>query len=301
MSRPQQARISVVIPTFNDGPMLDRAVRSAIEIDAVSRVIIVDDGSDPAAGLAEELRAGSVVLIRTENRGPSAARNTAIERVLETPLEGAEWIVFLDADDELRPGVADAVAKAHAEGAVAMVGGRTEVWPDGSKKDRPPPEEWADRVLPRPGDVFRPIQLFATTGMSVARDAAEQGLRFDPELIHGPDRDFIRRAADLGSVFVAGDEVVWYHKRGDGMNMSGSQHMTARVRDFRKTLARHHDPESDEHFRRSATRLLNEYSKAATDSDGWQTLVREFRARGWPLRYRSAMRFAIRRLLRATS
>ena len=66
-------------------------------------LIVVDDGStDNSAQKVENMRylSGSSVikLIKQKNGGPSAARNTGVRYA-----EG-EWIVFLDADDELTEG-----------------------------------------------------------------------------------------------------------------------------------------------------------------------------------------------------
>lgn len=93
--------ISVVIPVLDAGDDLERALASVVaqRRDDVE-VVCVDDGSTNARTLAilaaAEQRPG-ISVHHTPNRGPSAARNLAIEHA-----RGA-YILPLDADDYLAP------------------------------------------------------------------------------------------------------------------------------------------------------------------------------------------------------
>ncbi|MBS0490533.1 MULTISPECIES: glycosyltransferase family A protein [unclassified Phenylobacterium] len=96
------ARVAVIIPTYNHAHYLAAAIDSALaQTVPPAEVIVVDDGSrdDPAAVTA---RYPTVKLIRQENQGLSAARNTGMRAA------DSEYLVFLDADDQLLP---DALAK----------------------------------------------------------------------------------------------------------------------------------------------------------------------------------------------
>lgn len=94
-------RVSVVMPVFDAGRDLARALRSvAAQTFAARELVIVDDGSrDPVTrSLLEDAAAsGAAVVHRTANRGPAAARNLAIEHAR------APYILPLDADDWLAP------------------------------------------------------------------------------------------------------------------------------------------------------------------------------------------------------
>jgi glycosyltransferase involved in cell wall biosynthesis len=89
--------ISVVIPVFNGEGFLGEAIESVLAQRYVPlELIVVDDGStDGSAAVAEQF--GEVKLIRTENRGPAAARNTGVAR------STGELIAFLDADNLMKP------------------------------------------------------------------------------------------------------------------------------------------------------------------------------------------------------
>ncbi|MBR4829475.1 MAG: glycosyltransferase family 2 protein [Muribaculaceae bacterium] len=100
--------ISVIIPAFNAAPFLRRSVSSALgqTYDNIE-VVIVDDGStDDTGAIADELAAqdGRIKVVHQENRGLAEARHSGIKAA------SAEYIVHLDADDELFP---DAVAFLH--------------------------------------------------------------------------------------------------------------------------------------------------------------------------------------------
>ena len=93
--------VSVIMPVFNAGAYVTEALASvAAQTYRDYEVVIVDDGSTEERTLAALDRARGAprtTVIRTENRGPAAARNHAIERA-----RGA-YILPLDADDYLAP------------------------------------------------------------------------------------------------------------------------------------------------------------------------------------------------------
>lgn len=92
--------ISVIIPLYNKEPIIERSLRSVLLQDHDDfEVIIVDDGStDGSADVVRSTADSRIVLINQENRGPSSARNTGVGH------SHGEWVLFLDADDELLPG-----------------------------------------------------------------------------------------------------------------------------------------------------------------------------------------------------
>jgi glycosyltransferase involved in cell wall biosynthesis len=97
--------VSVVIPTFNRWPMLAEAITSVMAQRSVDfELIIVDDGStDRTASLLPDLVEAfaaarhRVRFLRTENRGPAAARNLGVS------LAHSQLIAFLDSDDLWKP------------------------------------------------------------------------------------------------------------------------------------------------------------------------------------------------------
>jgi len=91
-------KISVVIPCFNSAQWVGGAVDSALkQTRAAHEIIVVDDGSSDGPASALGAFGDKVRLVRRENGGLSAARNTG---VLEA---SGDWFLFLDADDKLFP------------------------------------------------------------------------------------------------------------------------------------------------------------------------------------------------------
>jgi glycosyltransferase involved in cell wall biosynthesis len=127
---PARPLISVVIPCYNQARYLAEAIESAASCDYPTQIIVVDDGStDDTSALAMGMP--SVTLIRQENAGLAAARNTGLGAAI------GEFVIFLDADDRLLPDGIDAGARtliAHPDCAMAygrcvMMGPGGEFWP----------------------------------------------------------------------------------------------------------------------------------------------------------------------------
>lgn len=89
---------SIVIPTYNYGRFVTRAIDSALQqVGNNFEVIVVDDGStDETTEVLAEYDE-RIVAHRQQNAGVSVARNTGAE------LANGDYLLFLDADDELLP------------------------------------------------------------------------------------------------------------------------------------------------------------------------------------------------------
>lgn len=103
-------RFSIVIPTFNRRERVLRAIDHVLEqADAGPvQIVVVDDGSSDgtADAIAQRYQGNaSINVIRTTNRGPSAARNTGVG------LARGEFVCFLDSDDWFRPDTLAVVAR----------------------------------------------------------------------------------------------------------------------------------------------------------------------------------------------
>ena len=92
--------ISVVIPLYNKEKIIERSLQSVLSQDYDDfEVVVVNDGStDGSMEIVKSISDSRVTLIEQENGGPSKARNTGVKNAK------GEWILFLDADDELLPG-----------------------------------------------------------------------------------------------------------------------------------------------------------------------------------------------------
>lgn len=92
--------ISIVIPLYNKEASIVQSLRSVLTQPYDDfEVVIVDDGStDCSVSIVESITDSRIRLIKQKNGGPSKARNTGVKNAK------GDWILFLDADDELLPG-----------------------------------------------------------------------------------------------------------------------------------------------------------------------------------------------------
>ena len=101
MSTRQGKRFSIIIPSYNYGRFLPRAIESVLSQPGNEyQIIVVNDGStDDTVEVvkAYQEKSACVTAVRQENRGLAASRNRGIQ------LSGGEYLLFLDADDELLP------------------------------------------------------------------------------------------------------------------------------------------------------------------------------------------------------
>jgi len=96
-------RVSVIIPVYNAESYLRKAIESAVYLEEVGEVILIEDRSpDNALVLAKQLEQefGKVKLFQhpdKKNHGAGASRNLGIQKA------SYEYIAFLDADDYYLP------------------------------------------------------------------------------------------------------------------------------------------------------------------------------------------------------
>jgi glycosyltransferase involved in cell wall biosynthesis len=91
--------VSILIPAYNAERWIADTLRSAIaQTWPRTEIIIVDDGSkDRTLAVARQFESKNISVVRQENQGSSAARNTAFS------LSQGDYIQWLDADDLLAP------------------------------------------------------------------------------------------------------------------------------------------------------------------------------------------------------
>jgi len=118
-SRASAAGIWLVMPGFNEGPMIGKTLASVTPW--LPNIVVVDDGSsDDTAEIAA--RAGAHVLRHAINLGQGAALGTGIRYAL---LQGAELIVTYDADGQHRPEDIEVLLRTQREaGADVVLGSR---------------------------------------------------------------------------------------------------------------------------------------------------------------------------------
>ena len=231
-------RISVVIPTYNRGALLPRAIASALEQTCSPyEVIVVDDGSTDDTAARCEAWGDRIRYLRIDNAGVSAARNAGIA------IARGEWIALLDSDDAWVPTKLEVQLAAHAAVPAASwcVTGCEVV--DGLGQPRPGLESFAgafpifrelgvkpERLFGRHlhlqevvaagarhvcfhGDLFG-LLFFGNVALPssalMRRAFLEQIGGFDPSLRLAEETEFFHRAAAYSPVIIVMSKLVCY-------------------------------------------------------------------------------------------
>ena len=92
--------VSVIIPAYNPAETIDSLVNKILSETHVDiELIVIDDGStDETANILRQIHDDRLILIKQANQGVYTARNTALD------IHRGEWVVFLDADDDITDG-----------------------------------------------------------------------------------------------------------------------------------------------------------------------------------------------------
>jgi cellulose synthase/poly-beta-1,6-N-acetylglucosamine synthase-like glycosyltransferase len=126
-----KSRVSAIIPTYNYGRYLSRAIESVlVQQYPIEEIIVVDDGSTDNTRAVVESFGERIRYIHQSNQGISAARNNGIG------IAKGDWIAFLDADDWWMPEkirLQMEVAVREPEAALIYTGA-WRITPDGSRE-----------------------------------------------------------------------------------------------------------------------------------------------------------------------
>lgn len=91
--------VSIIIPVYNSGEYIQRCIESVLnQTYKRFELILIDDGSSDSSGkICDEyaLLDNRIIVVHNTNHGVSYSRNLGIEKA------SADWILFVDSDDEL--------------------------------------------------------------------------------------------------------------------------------------------------------------------------------------------------------
>jgi glycosyltransferase involved in cell wall biosynthesis len=224
MNAPSAHLVSVVIPCFNQARFLRSSVASVrAQTYAPIEVIVVDDGSaDDTSAVA---RAMDAMVLRQRNAGVSRARNAGLAAA------HGEFVVFLDADDELTRDAVETGARAlHANvNASCAVGRAQPVDVDGHELRGAP-----IRPAISDGNLYRTWlseNFVFTPGAAIFRRDALLDIGGFPDRV-GPAADYAvyLRLARTGRILDHGQPVVRYRNHPASMSTNSVRMLRATMR-----------------------------------------------------------------------
>jgi glycosyltransferase involved in cell wall biosynthesis len=205
----------VVIPAYNAAWCLEHALDSVLEQDhRPLEIIVVDDGSsDDTPALLERRDHELLRVIRQENRGLSAARNTGIEAAQ------GNYVAFLDADDWWLPGKLRAqveLMERRPEIGFCSVATRVED-PEGRLLQIWKCPEWEGDFLQA---IFTELAAVAGSGSGVMarRELFQKARLFDESLRSLEDIDMWMRLAAVSGYACIDEPLAVILKRPDSMS-----------------------------------------------------------------------------------
>lgn len=230
-------RVAVIVPAYGLAHLVARALASVVAQTMPDwECIVIDDGSpdDVVGAIAPFLDDPRFRLLRTENRGVSAARNRAIAEA-RAPL-----VSLLDADDLLRPDYLEKMAAAlHADPAARLVTCNARIFGAVRRErmcvDRK--QGTGDGLRGALSDVLdRSFNVYIGSTFRKADFEACGG--FDEAMTHAEDFDLWVRLMMLGGHALYLDEVLGDYRIRSGSASSDAGRMArGNIRVYRKAAA----------------------------------------------------------------
>ena len=212
--------ISIVIPLYNKGERVKLAIDSALhqDYDGEWETIVVDDGStDDSAEYVKAYKDDKVVYIYQPNAGVSAARNRGIAE------SKGEWIVFLDADDQLLPcALSTFDLMLHKYPKCRFLVGSS-IWrrKGGIVSQGSDTGIIHNSIVPH-FSLFRKRFYAAPRNMCIHRSLLDQQGGFDVRMSFYEDTEFVYRIVDKSAVAYTDRNISIYEQ--DGQGLSASRH-----------------------------------------------------------------------------
>lgn len=224
-----QDMVSVIVPTYNRGNVIGRAVKSILrQTWPHFEIIIVDDGStDGTKAIVDELGDPRIRYILLEqNAGVAHARNVGIQEAKY------EYIAFLDSDDEWLPKKLGLQMKRMLRCAdeVGMVYCRMSgLSRDGKNRFTCPPKEYVKDILE--GDLFQPLlmqNVIGTPTMLIRKECLVRTGGFKEALHCVEDWELILRIAKEWKIAFVDKVLVEVHKSEGSVSTNTAWYLVAR-------------------------------------------------------------------------
>lgn len=212
--------ISIVIPLYNKSERVKISIDSALhqDYDGEWEIVVVDDGStDDSAEYVKAYKDDKIVYVYQQNAGVSSARNKGISK------SNGEWIVFLDADDQLLPcALSSFDSMLHNYPKCRFLVGSS-IW----RRKGGIVSQGADKgkinhsIVPH-FSLFHKRFYAAPRNMCIHRSLLDQQGGFDIRMSFYEDTEFVYRMVEMSDVAYTDRNISIYEQ--DGQGLSASRH-----------------------------------------------------------------------------
>ena len=217
-------KLSIIIPAYNVEKYISKCLESCLRQDIPTddyEIVVVDDGSsDNTVAIVEDYMKvfSNVRLLKRENKGPSAARNTGL---IETT---GDYVWFVDSDDWIEYNCLNEIIDiAHKDCLDVLCFNLQLAFPDGRF-------EKYENVNGRDRNIYRGTDFICKMKMPPAPWCAlykrffleEHSLNFYEGILH-EDQEFTPRAYCLAERIAYVDKVIYNYNQRDGSIMKGGQ------------------------------------------------------------------------------
>lgn len=201
-------RVSVIIPTYQCGNYISRAIESVLaQTYRDYEIIVIDDGSTDNTHQVLTRYDGQICLIEQKNQGVATARNSGILR------SNAELFAFLDADDYWLPDkLAQQITLMDQDPSTGLVYSDMYF----AKYSKPLPINYFSLVQPQKGNVFPSLFLnnfIPTSTVVVRRTSLDMTRLFDPRFSPCEDYDLWLRIARNWRIDFTNQPLAYYDIR----------------------------------------------------------------------------------------
>ena len=225
LNKESQPQVSVIIPAYNAASFIGDALDSVFnQTYSDYEVILVNDGSPDTAELRKSIAPYSdrLTYIEQENRGPSAARNHAIQKAR------GEFVAFLDSDDTWLPSyLAEQMQVLTRDSQLDMIYADAWLFGDSSLSGRRFMECSPSRRPVTFESLLRYESSVITSCTVVRREAVIDAGLFDERFVRCEDFDLWIRLAHRGARIDFQEQVLARHRAHDASLAADSIAMVA--------------------------------------------------------------------------
>lgn len=215
--------LSVLVPVYNVAAWLPRCLDSICAQSYENlEILCVDDGStdeSPSILAAYAARDSRIKVIRQQNGGLSAARNTALEHAT------GEWVAGVDSDDYLEPDIFRRAVACVSESVDMVAFGVRCVWDEAGIAPKVFEQFSADQVLPMSVEQAASMHVCFWNKIWRRSMIEENRIRFPHGLVHEDDGFFYQFVPHVRNVALCADVGYNYMQRQGSIVHSGQSRL----------------------------------------------------------------------------